>query len=220
MADNFVASYDEKHSLTSNDDGSKTLVVGDNDWPLPIPIIKDPKKDSWLFNTAAGKEEILNRRIGHNELFTIEVCRAIVDAQKDYARMDPNGDGIPEYAEKFLSDPGDKNGLYWKTNEGEPPSPLGPLVADASAEGYKRDANNASPPYHGYHYRMLMSQGANAPGGAYDYIINGKMIGGFAVVAWPAQYGNSGVMTFIVSLAGDVYQKETLARTLPMWQKA
>src|SRR5262249_18057735 len=151
------------------------------------------EKGAWHFDTAAGKEEILNRRIGRDELDVINVCGAVVDAQREYAMGDHNGDGVPEYAMKFISDPGQKNGLYWKTEDGESPSPLGPLVGDAVAAGYnkaKTDTGQATP-YRGYYYRMIMSQGANASGGAHDYLVNGKMIGGFGVIAYPAQYGNS-----------------------------
>ena len=157
-----------------------------------------------------GEEEILNRRIGRNELTVIQVCQAIADAQLEYAERDPDGDGIPEYAQKFISDPGKKNGLYWKTSEGETPSPLGALVAGAAEKGYtsRTTADGSPQPYQGYFYRMLTSQGANAPGGAYGYIINGQMIGGFAVLAYSAEYGNSGIMTFMVDAHGVVYQKD------------
>jgi Protein of unknown function (DUF2950) len=206
----FLDNYDAKHQITIGDNGSMTLVIGEKDWPLPIPIVKDADKNVWYFDTAAGKEEILNRRIGRNELYTIEVCRAIADAQREYAQTDPDGNGVPEYAEKFLSDPGKKNGLYWKTEEGEKPSPLGPLVAAATTQGYSsaRDASGEPTPFHGYYYRMLTSQGPNAPDGARDYIVNGKMIGGFGAIAYPAQYGNSGVMTFIVNQDGNVFQRD------------
>jgi hypothetical protein len=201
----FLKAYDEKNSLVSEKDGM-VLVVGKNDWPFPIPLVK--KGDAWLFDTAKGREEILNRRIGENELDTIQSLLAIVDAQREYAMNDRDGDGILEYAEKFLSDPGKKNGLYWKTKEGEEPSPLGILAADARAEGYSRSGSKQKPiPYHGYYFRMLKAQGKNAAGGAYDYVVKGKMIGGFAVIAFPAKYGNSGVMTFLVNHEGVVLQK-------------
>ena len=209
-ANTFVEHYDTKHQITPGDNGRMTLVIGDNDWPFPIPLVKDEKDNDWHFDTAAGKEEILNRRIGRNELYTIQVCRAIADAQREYARIDPNGDGVPEYADKFISDPGQKNGLYWKTEDGEPPSPLGAVVADAMSQGYTaaRNEKGEANPYHGYHYLMLHSQGPHADGGAHDYMVNGKRIGGFSGVAFPAQYGNSGVMTFIVNQNGDVYQQD------------
>ena len=183
------------------------LIVGQNDWPFPIPIVGQDGK--FVFDTAAGKEEILNRRIGRNELYTIQVMLAVVDAQREYAMKDNDQDGLLEYAQKFRSDPGKKNGLFWRTKEGEEPSPLGALVAQARQEGYfEKEPTEGPSPYHGYFYRMLTAQGANANGGEFDYIVNGKMIGGFAIVAYPAEYGNSGVMTFIVNHDGVVYQKD------------
>ena len=183
------------------------VVIGNDDWPFPIPLAK--KGDAWFFDTDRGREEILNRRIGENELDTIQTMLAIVDAQREYALMDRDSDRLLEYAEKFMSDPDKHNGLYWKTAEGEEPSPLGELAAEARAEGYKkRDPKDKPIPYHGYYYHMMMKQGSNATGGAYDYVVKGSMIGGFAVVAYPAQYGNSGIMTFIVNYDGVVYQKD------------
>jgi Protein of unknown function (DUF2950) len=206
----FLASYDQKHSVETNDDGTVTVEVGKNDWPMPIPIVKTDDGSAWVFDTDAGKDEIINRRIGRNELDVIQVCKALCDAQREYARRDPNGDGIPEYATKCLSDPGKKNGLYWDTAEGEAPSPLGALAADAEAQGYSTTAptDDQPRPYHGYYYRILTAQGPSAPGGAMDYYIDGKLIGGFAIVAWPADYGNSGITTFIANYSGDVYQKD------------
>lgn len=207
--DKFLQSYDQKHELTKNDDGSMTLVVGNNDWPSPIPVVQDRKTHKWYLDAEAGEDEILNRRIGRNELDVIQVCQAIADAQQEYAERDPEKAGVPEYAQKFLSDPGKKNGLYWPTAEGEQPSPLGSLVADAVAEGYSTTKDSTGPkPYQGYFFHMLKSQGANAPGGAQDYIVNGQMLGGFAALAYPAQYGNSGIMTFMVDSHGNVYQKD------------
>jgi hypothetical protein len=209
-ADRFLRLYDEKHELTTNPDGSMTLNVGKDDWPLPIPLVRDDDGKRWLFDTAAGKEEIINRRIGRNELDVIQVCKAIGDAQAEYTARDPMGVGIPVYAKKFISDPGQKNGLFWPTAEGEPPSPLGPLAADAAAEGYSTAPreNDEPHPYHGYYYRILTAQGPSAPGGALDYLVDGKLVGGFAVVAWPSDYGNSGIMTFLVNYQGVVYQKD------------
>jgi hypothetical protein len=209
-AEKFVAAYDAKHQLVNNADGSVTLSLGEKDWPLPIPVVKDAKGGQWTFDTAAGKEEILNRRIGQNELNVIKVCQAIGDAEREYAQRDPNGQGIPVYARKFISDAGKKNGLYWKTEEGEAPSPLGQLASEAADEGYVAGKHQA---YHGYHYKILTAQGAHAPGGKVDYIVKGKLIGGFAIVAWPAEYGNSGIMTFIVNHDGIVYQKDLGAGT-------
>jgi hypothetical protein len=200
----FLALYDQKHVLTTDAPDRRTLVVGDADWPFPVPIVKEG--NSWHLDAAAGREEILNRRIGENELSVIQVCKAIADAQREYALRDPDGDGLEVYARKFLSDPGKRDGLYWPTAEGEPPSPLGELAAAASAEGYKR-LESGPAPYHGYYYRMLESQGPHAPDGAIDYVVNGKMPLGFAVVAWPAEHDNSGVMTFLMGPDGVVYQQ-------------
>ena len=208
-AQRFLKAYDERHHLETEKDGRVTLVVGSDDWPLPIPIVKE--NDKWRFDGEAGREEIINRRIGRNELDVIEVCRAFVDAQKEYALANPNNSPVNEYARRFLSDDGKKNGLYWPTAEGEMPSPLGPFVAAAVEQGYSAAAPKAGDeprPYHGYCYHMLTAQGPGAKGGAMDYIVNGRMIGGFAAVAYPADYGNSGIMTFIVNQDGVVYQKD------------
>ena len=209
----FLSAYDEKHSLVAEHDGSMTLQVGKDDWPLPIPIVE--QRSSWRFDTRRGKDEILNRRIGKNELAVEQVCLAIVDAQRDYMAQDRDGDGILEYAQKLLSDPGQKNGLYWKTSDGEPPSPLGPLVADATEKGYGEGGVQAARhrPFYGYFFKLLTSQGPDAPGGAHNYVANGQMTEGFAVVAWPADYGNSGIMTFLVSHHGIVYQQNLGRRT-------
>ena len=211
--DKFLKAYDEKHELVAQPDGSVTLQVGADDWPMPIPIVK--RWGSWRFDTTRGRDEILNRRIGRNELDAVQVCLAVVDAQREYAEKDRNGDGVLEYAKKFFSDPGEKNGLYWETSADEPPSPLGELAADASEEGYSTEATQtgAPRPYHGYLFKMLTAQGPNAPGGARDYMVDGKMTGGFAVVAWPAEYGNSGVMTFMVNNQGVVYQQNLGRKT-------
>ena len=200
----FVAAYDEKHGLDAGG-GKVVLVVGSDDFPFPIPIV--PDGPSWRFDTAAGKEEIVNRRIGRNELNTIQVCLAYVDAQREYYARDPDGDALLQYAQTFASSPGRRDGLYWPTNPGEPASPLGPFVARARGEGYSK-ASSAPVAYWGYYYRILTAQGKDAPGGAYSYLAHGKMIGGFALVAYPAQYGVSGVMTFIVNQDGVVYQKD------------
>jgi hypothetical protein len=202
--DNFVSAYEAKHGLELEGDGSQTLVIGNDDWPFPIPLIN--KGGKWQFDTAAGLDEILSRRIGRNELAAIQVCLAYVQAQNEYASLDPAGLGPHVYAQRIVSKPGKKDGLYWPTGEGEPLSPFGDLAAKASAEGYK--AGQTPIPYHGYYYRILTRQGANAPGGAYNYLAQGKMIGGFALVAYPAQYGNSGIMTFIVNQDGTVFQKD------------
>jgi hypothetical protein len=200
----FITAYDEKNRLAT--EGENTiLIVGKQDWPFPIPIVK--RGNVWVFDTEKGKEEILNRRIGENELYTIQTLLAVVDAQREYAMEDRDRDGLLEYAQKFVSDPGRKNGLYWEAKPGERQSPLGPIMARARSEGYKGQASTTAPPYHGYYYRILTTQGKNAPGGAYSYLVKGKMIGGFAVVAYPAEHGNSGVMTFVVNHDGNVFQK-------------
>jgi len=207
----FLKYFDEKNSLSPEGD-SMIIVIGKNDWPFPIPLVK--KAETWLFDTKKGKEEILNRRIGENELSTIQSCLAIVDAQREYAIKDRDSDGLSEYAEKFMSDPGKKNGLYWDTKEGEEPSPLGGLFAKARTEGYSKKGSKDNPvPYHGYYFKILKAQGKHATGGAYNYVIKGNMIGGFAVAAWPAKYGNSGIMTFIVNHDGVVYQKDLGLKT-------
>jgi hypothetical protein len=200
----FLAAYDEKNRLAAEGE-TRTLIVGTQDWPFPIPLVK--RGERWVFDTDKGKEEILNRRIGQNELFAIQTCLAIVDAQREYALKDRDQNALLEYAQKFLSDPGKRNGLYWEAKEGEPESPLGPVLARARGEGYRVKSKDNPPPYHGYYYRILTAQGKDAAGGAYSYVVNGKMIGGFAVVAYPADYGNSGVMTFIVNHDGKVFQK-------------
>lgn len=205
----FVAAYQEKHALTGEGD-SRTLEVGNNDWPFPVPLVK--AGDAWRFDSAQGNEELLNRRIGKNELDTIQVLLALVDAQREYASVDRDGDGLLEYAQKFGSDKGKKNGLYWRPAAGEPESPLGPLVADAVQEGYRKQGSKPVP-YHGYYYKILKAQGKDAQGGAYSYLAKGKMIGGFAILAYPAQYGASGVMTFLVNHDGVVFQKDLGADT-------
>jgi hypothetical protein len=202
----FVEAYEQANKLEKAGEAKAVLSVGKDDWPLPIPMVKEG--ETWRFDTAAGKEEILNRRIGRNELSVIQVCQAYVDAQREYARVDRDGDGIREYARKFASDKGKHNGLYWEAKAGEPESPLGAAVVRARAEGYTRKKGGGPTPYHGYYYRILTAQGPDAPDGARDYIVKGKMRGGFALVAYPAQYGVSGVTTFIVNQDGTVYQKD------------
>jgi hypothetical protein len=205
IRDLFVKTYDEQHKLEAEGE-TMVLTIGKDDWPFPIPLVKE--KEKWIFDTASGREEILNRRVGRNELDTIQVLLAIVDAEREYASRDRDGDGIRKYAQKLMSDPGKRNGLYWVTMEGEAPSPMGPLVAMARQEGYgEKKSSDKRSPYHGYFYRLLTRQGEHAEGGAFDYIVDEKMIGGFAVVAFPADYGNSGIMTFIVNHDGAVYQK-------------
>lgn len=204
----FLRLYDEKHTLTPDGDDYMTLEVGATEWPMPIPVVKGDK--GWYFDTPAGIDEMLSRRIGRNELYTIQVCLAIVDAQREYASADVTGDGWREYAQRFNSEAGKKNGLYWAAAPGEPESPLGDLVASATDEGYGyvAKASNEPRPFHGYMYRILTAQGPAAPGGAMDYVAQGHMIGGFGVIAWPADYANSGLKTFIVSHHGIVYEKD------------
>lgn len=202
----FMRLYDERHQLVT-EDGVARLEVGASAWPMPIPVVQGNK--GWYFDASAGADELLSRRIGRNELAAIQVCMAIYDAQREYVAMDRNADGLLAYATKFASDEGTKNGLYWPTKEGEPPSPLGELAARASTEGYAIQGSTREPrPFHGYYFRILTAQGTAAPGGAFDYIVKGEMIGGFGVIAWPAEYGRSGLKSFMVSHAGVVYEKD------------
>ncbi len=200
----FLQLYDEKNRLEQTPEKA-VLSIGNEDWPSPIPIVK--KGGVWRFDAKAGKEEILARRIGKNELGAIQFCLAYVDAQREYALKDRDANSLLEYAQKFMSDPGKKNGLYWEAKEGEPESPLGLLAAAAQKQGYTFKGDKPSP-YLGYYYRILKGQGKNATGGAYDYLVKGKMIGGFALVAYPAKYRSSGIMSFIVNQDGVVYQKD------------
>ena len=202
----FLASYEVKNRIAQEGEKS-VLMVGKDDWPFPIPLVK--KADGWVFDTEQGREEVLNRRIGNNELSVIQVVLAYVDAQREYAMKDRDGDGILEYAAKFRSDSGKKNGLYWEAKTADDTSPLGSFAARAVKEGYGQNKSSDKPtPFHGYYYRILTAQGKNAPGGAYSYLVKGSMIGGFALVAYPAEYENSGVMTFIVNHDGKVFQKD------------
>ena len=200
--ENFLKMYDTKHSLVPDGDDKVILQVGSEDWPMPVPVVK--KDGQWYFDGAEGADEIVYRRIGHNELGAIAVCRGYVDAQHEYAAADHDGEGAGVYANKLVSDEGTQNGLYWKTVEGEPASPIGPFIASAASEGYKVGDGA----YHGYHYRPLYSQTDNANGGVIDYFDKGVLKNGFALIAWPAEYGASGVMTFIVNQDGVVFQKD------------
>ena len=211
----FVAAYDTKHAIEPEGDGTQTLIMGDDDWPFPIPLIN--KADQWQFDTGAGLDEILRRRVGRNELSAIQVAGAYVQAQNEYAELDPAGLGRGVYAQQIVSHKGKKDGLYWPTAEGQTPSPLGELAAQASAEGYK--TGKGPIPYHGYYYRVLTRQGTGAPGGAYDYLVKGKMRGGFALLAFPAEYGNSGVMTFMVNHDGAVFEKDLGPKTAKLARK-
>jgi hypothetical protein len=203
---NFVQKYQEMHRLVKEPDGTTMLYIGAENWPSPIPLMK--KGNSWYFDTGAGKKEILYRRVGRNELSTIRVCQELAAAQKEYYSTQHN-----EYAQQIFSDEGQHNGLYWKAAGSEPQSPIGPLVAAAVAEGYAKGENGPPTPYRGYFYHILTRQGKNAPGGAKNYIANGKMTEGFAFVAYPAEYRSSGVMTFIVGADGVVYEKDLGGKT-------
>jgi hypothetical protein len=211
----FVKAYEESNKLLKSGDNEAILEVGKDLWPLPIPLVKE--KAGWRFDTKAGIVETINRRIGRNELDVIQVCLAVVDAEREYYQRDPDGDKLLQYAQKFISTKGKRDGLYWETKPNEQPSPLGPLVAHARAEGYK-GADGKPVPYHGYYYKLLTGQGKGAPGGAYDYLVRGKMMGGFGMVAYPAQYGSSGIMTFIVNHDGVVYQKDLGPKTASVAQ--
>jgi hypothetical protein len=206
IANNFSTEYDVMHRWRRMEDGSEILVVGADNFPFPIPLRKN-EQGQWFFDTAAGKEEILNRRVGRNELATIDACKAAADAQHEYFSQIREGANARQYAQKFISDPGKQNGLYWNSAEGQPESPLGPLAAFATSEGYsvKPDAHT---PFNGYYFHMLEGQSGNAPGGARQYVKDGKMVGGFAFVAYPAQYGNSGVMTFMIDQDGVLLEKD------------
>jgi hypothetical protein len=204
--DQFVAGYGAMHRWRKMPDGGQILLVGADNFPFPIPLRKNAD-GQWYFDTAAGRDEVLNRRIGRNELAIIAVCGAVADAEVQYHSQPHDGDNTKQYAVKFISDAGKQNGLYWKADDGQPASPLGPLAAFATAEGYtkKPEGNTA---FHGYYFRMLKGQTDKAPGGAKDYVVNGKTTGGFAFVAYPAEYGNSGVMTFIMNQDGVLLQKD------------
>ena len=204
----FTAALGQCKRIVRDSDTSCTLEVGDERWPFPAPIVL--KDGAWAFDGEAGLEELLNRRIGRNELQTLGAVRAYVDAQREYAAKDRDGDEVLEFAQKFFSAPGAKDGLYWPPELDGELSPLGPLAAQAQSEGYakSRAEGDAPEPFHGYFFKVLAGQAKSAPGGKNDYIINKNMIGGFALVAWPASYGETGVMTFIVNQQGRVYQKD------------
>ncbi len=199
----FLQAYDRMNTLQMVSSDKMTLCIGNDNWPLPIPIVKTGEK--WVFDTEEGKQEILNRRIGRNELNVMDVLHAYIDAQNEYASADCGGSGMVEFAQKLISTQGKHDGLYWTVKKDEKESPLGPLIAKAAREGYS-DANLS--PFHGYYFKILKAQGKNAQGGAYDYVVKGKMILGFALVAYPAEYKNSGIMTFIVNQEGIIYEKD------------
>ncbi|MBP6775616.1 MAG: DUF2950 domain-containing protein [Piscinibacter sp.] len=199
----FVASYDAKHSVRLDGDAKAVLLIGADDWPMAIPLVK--RDAGWAFDAPAGEEELLARRIGRNELDTIQVCLAFVDMQREYAELDRDGDGLLEYTAKIVSSAGKRDGLYWPTKAGEAESPAGPRLAAADPKAKGRTSGS---PYHGYYYRVLTAQGKHAPGGARNYLANGQLIGGVALVAYPATYLNSGVKTFMCNLDGVVYEKD------------
>ena len=216
----FTAAFNTTNRLTRESDTRLVLEIGREAWPFPIPLVKGPR--GWQFDTTAGLEEILNRRIGRNELEVLGVLRAYVEAQREYASRDRDGDDVLEYAQKFASAPGQTDGLYWPTELNGEVSPLGPLVAEAYGAGYVSlapEGGSGPQPFHGYLFKILTRQGQHAPGGKYNYIINGNMIGGFALVAWPVEYGESGVMTFIVNHRGRVYQRDLGKDTAKVAQK-
>jgi hypothetical protein len=211
----------QKSDLIKENDSKVNLYIGNENWPFPVPIIK--YNDKWFFDTEAGKEEVLNRRIGEDELTAILICRAYVKAQREYVLKDWDGDGIFAYAQKLRSDAGKRNGLFWRSSRGEALSPLGELVARAWHEGYKKNRKafkeNEPSPFHGYYFKILTGQGKNVPGGGYNYIVNGNMVGGFAMVAFPSNWGTSGVMTFVVNQQGKVYEKNLGPDTTKITQK-
>src|SRR5512139_989534 len=216
MGERFLTAYDKALKIERDGDTKAILVLGEQEYPLPFPLVKGSK--GWQFDAKAGAEEIINRHIGENELFAIKSCLAYGDAQQAYAEADRDGDGLIEYAQKFRSSKGKHDGLYWPTKDDEPLSPLGPLAAQVRSEGYS--AKSANPiPLHGYYYRILTGQGNDAPGGAYDYLVKGNLIGGYALVAYPARWGASGVMTFICNHDGVVYQKNLGEKTAAIASK-
>jgi DUF2950 family protein len=196
----YLAAWDESHKLVMSGDAKAMIEVGKHGWTLPVPLVKDG--NDWRFDVAAGLKDMVFRRIGHDESAVIQTLLAIVDAEADYAAMDPMNTGAPSYARRLLSSPGKKDGLYWETKPGQPESPLGPAVAKAQADGQSPDG------HYGYYFRLLYSQGPAATGGARNYLVNGRMLGGFGVIAWPVRYGDTGVMSFIVNQDGVVYQQD------------
>jgi len=219
-SEEFTKHVAEKTSLVKENDSKVIIYLGNENWPYPIPLAK--KNGQWFFDTEAGKEEVLNRRIGEDELTAMLVCRTYVKAQREYILKDWDGDGILAYAQKLRSDPGKRNGLFWRHAQGEAASPLGELVAQARIEGYKKEKTvfkEQPVPFHGYYFKILTKQGEHVPGGKYDYIINGNMVGGFGLVAFPSNWGKSGVMTFIVNQQGKVYQKNLGPDTMKIAQE-
>ena len=202
----FIAAYEQRHRIELRGSDKAELMVGPESWPMPIPLVHTPS--GWQFDTAAGRQEILDRRIGRDELAVIQVCRAYVQAQRQYAAVTARSGAGTEYAQHFMSRDGRHDGLYWPTRPGQLQSPLGPLVAQARVAGYAPGGARGKPhPYYGYYFRILTAQGPHAPGGARSYLVDGRLTGGFALLAYPASYGDSGIMTFIVSQDGIVFQR-------------
>ena len=200
----FVAAYQAKHEIALEGDSKAVLIIGSDNFPLPIPLVRN--SSGWQFDTAAGSAEILFRRIGKNELSAIQTSLAYVDAQNEYAEKDRTGAGVSTYAQRIISQAGKKDGLYWPSSQGEEESPLGELIAQATRQGYR--VGGGRTPYNGYFFKVLTRQGAGADGGKADYVARGRMIGGFALISYPAEYRNSGVMTFLVNHAGTVFEKD------------
>ena len=208
----FCKAYADKNGIEMQSADRAILLVGSKNYPFPIPLVRQDEK--WRFDTPAGREEILNRRIGRNELHTIEVLHAFTDAQREYACLKRKEGGGPEFAQRFASHEGARDGLYWPTGDDGVESPFGPLIAKASAEGYRGGLDENSPePFHGYYFKIITAQGAHANGGAFDYVVDGKMVLGFGLVAYPAKYRSSGVMTFMVNQEGVIYEKDLGAET-------
>ena len=210
--DKFAAQYDQMHRWAKLANGGKVLTIGAENYPVPFSLIKD-SSGQWYFDTASAKEEIIARRIGGNELATVDVLNAMSDAQIEYFSQLHDHSSVYQFAQKFVSDDGKQNGLYWKATDDQQESPLGPLAADASADGYGGGSQPTPQPFHGYFYRMIKKQGGHASGGAKNYIVNGNMTGGFAILAYPAEYRSSGVMTLMINQDGTVYEKDLGSQT-------
>ena len=213
----FLKAYEQSNKLVKSGDAKVLLSIGSDEWPFPIPIVREGA--AWRFDVAQGKEELLNRRIGRNEVHAAQAALAFADAQREYYLRNPQKAKLHQYSQRFLSSPNKRDGLYWPVKAGEQASPLGPLFAAARTEGYKKSESGKPVPYHGYHYRILKAQGPNAPGGAYNYVVRGAMIGGFGLVAYPASYDSSGVMTFLVNHDGVLYEKDLGPETAAIAQR-
>jgi hypothetical protein len=207
----FVEKYQQMHRLGKEPDGTITIYIGAENWPMPVPLVS--KRNRWYFDCDNGKREIFFRRIGRNEMRAMDVCRALVEAQKEYSAEPRDGNSVKQYAARFVSDEGKQNGLYWKSDGGKPESPIGPIITYAATEEYQKASISQPNAFHGYYFRLLNRQGKNARGGAKSYLVNGKMTRGFAFVAYPAEYGSSGIMTFIINQDGTMYQKDLGSNT-------